>query len=219
MAQHVLYSFRRCPYAIRARLALHCAQIPFELVEVSLRNKPAEMLALSPKATVPVLQLADGHVIDQSLGIMQWALTQHDPDGWLTQASASEMQGLIDINDQAFKSLLDRYKYAERHPEKPRSAYRDEAVELVLKPLNDRLTQHSYLFGKHISLADMAIAPLIRQFAQVDPVWFDTCELQALRQWLVHLINGSLFRAVMAKTHVNAITAHRDASQTPPLPQ
>ena len=91
----VLYSFRRCPYAIRARLALRYAGISYELKEVALRDKPAEMLALSPKGTVPVLHLHDGRVLDQSLDIMRWALVQHDPDGWLSSAPTESMQALI----------------------------------------------------------------------------------------------------------------------------
>lgn len=195
----VLYSFRRCPYAIRARLALRCAQVPVDLIEVALRDKPAAMLALSPKATVPVLHLPDGQVLDQSLDIMRWALAQHDPQGWLTQAPQADMQALIDLNDGPFKQLLDRYKYAERHPEKPRSAYRDEAVSLLLAPLNARLAQHAGLFGDGISLADMAIVPFVRQFAQVDASWFEAAPLPHLRQWLHRHVDGELFQTVMAK--------------------
>lgn len=195
----VLYSFRRCPYAIRARLALRCAQIPIDLVEVALRDKPAAMLALSPKGTVPVLHLPDGQVLDQSLDIMCWALDQHDPQGWLATAARAEMQTLIDLNDGPFKQLLDRYKYAERHPERPRNAYRDEAVALLLAPLNAALAQHAGLVGDQFGLADMAIAPFVRQFAQVDAAWFETAPLQPLRQWLHQVVEGELFRAVMAK--------------------
>ena len=113
----VLYSFRRCPYAMRARLALRVAGVPYELREVALKAKPAAMLALSPKATVPVLQLPDGSVLEESLDIMAWALAQSDPEGWLAQGSPEEAQALIERNDGPFKHLLDRYKYANRHPE------------------------------------------------------------------------------------------------------
>lgn len=199
MIQPTLYSFRRCPYAIRARLALQCAQTPFNLIEVVLRDKPAALLSLSPKGTVPVLHLPDGQVLAQSLDIMRWALRQHDPQGWLTQAPQADMQALIDINDGPFKHLLDRYKYADRHPQMPRSAYRDEASKLLLAPLNERLQQHAFLFGAQASLADMAIVPFIRQFAQVDPAWLASAPWQPLNTWLHHLVESHLFKQVMAK--------------------
>ncbi len=196
----VLYSFRRCPYAIRARLALHYASIPYEIKEVALRNKPAEMLALSPKGTVPVLHLPDGRVLDQSLDIMRWALAQHDPDGWLNTVSAETMQTLIDDNDLRFKPLLDRYKYAERHPEQTREAWRAQALEALLKPLEQRLQAHRYLLGERISLADAALLPFVRQFAQVDKAWWDTASgLPALGAWLTKWTGGDLFQAVMAR--------------------
>jgi glutathione S-transferase len=196
----VLYSFRRCPYAIRARLALRQSQTPYELHEVVLRDKPAELLALSPKGTVPVLRLPDGRVLEQSLDIMRWALSQLDPAGWLTQAPAEAMQALIDTNDLQFKPLLDRYKYPERHPEQPHTAYREQAVTCMLAPLDQRLRTSRHLLSDHASLADMAIVPFVRQFAQVDRVWWDDAELPALRQWLGTLITSELFEAVMAKT-------------------
>lgn len=200
MSLPVLYSFRRCPYAIRARLALRYAQVPHELKEVALRNKPAEMLALSPKGTVPVLHLPDGRVLEQSLDIMRWALAQHDPDGWLSVASTEAMQALIDANDLRFKPLLDRYKYAERHPEQSREAWRARAVDALLMPLESRLQTHPYLLADRISLADMALLPFVRQFAQVDRAWWDeAAKLPALARWLDQLTGSALFQAVMAK--------------------
>ena len=196
----VLYSFRRCPYAIRARLALRQAQTPYALHEVVLRDKPAALLALSPKGTVPVLQLPDGRVLAQSLDIMRWALAQHDPAGWLTQAPAEAMQALIDTNDLQFKPLLDRYKYPERHPEQTQAAYRDQAVACMLAPLDQRLQTSRHLLSDKTSLADMALLPFVRQFAQVDRAWWDDAALPALRQWLDTLVSGELFEAVMAKT-------------------
>jgi UPF0176 protein len=196
----VLYSFRRCPYAIRARLALKQSQVPYALREVALRDKPAEMLALSPKGTVPVLHLPDGRVLEQSLDIMHWALAQHDPDGWLTQAPPDAVQALIDLNDLQFKPLLDRYKYPERHPQHTQAAWREQAVALMLAPLDQRLRISRHLLSEHISLADMALLPFVRQFAQVDQAWWDDAELPALRQWLHALLGSALFQAVMAKT-------------------
>lgn len=202
----LLYSFRRCPYAIRARLALRCANVPCVLREVALRDKPAEMLALSPKGTVPVLHLPDGRVLAQSLDIMRWALEQADPQGWLTRAPLDDMLTLIELNDQQFKPLLDRYKYPERHPEQDRLTYRQQAMDTMLADLNERLQQGAGLCAPGICLADMAIVPFVRQFAQVDREWWDACELMALRQWLNALTSSALFEAVMAKPSANSPT-------------
>lgn len=195
----ILYSFRRCPYAIRARLALKCAQIPLELREVVLRHKPEAMLAISPKGTVPVLQLPDGQVIDESLDIMNWALRQADPEGWLDLPDAQVTHDLIARNDGPFKALLDRYKYPERHPDSTFTDYRDQAIELCIQDLNQRLTDAPCLLGARPSLADMAIVPFIRQFAQVDADWFASAPFPALRTWLNGLVESPLFHAVMAK--------------------
>jgi glutathione S-transferase len=200
----LLYSFRRCPYAMRARLALRYARVAHAVHEVVLRDKPAAMLALSPKGTVPVLQLPDGRVIDQSIDIMRWALALHDPQGWLTQAPADAMQDLIDINDGPFKRLLDAYKYPERHPQRPQAEWRDEAVALLLAPLEAGLQaqrKHAtpHLLGPHTCLADMALLPFVRQFAQVDAAWWGTAPLPALQAWLSRLLATELFVAVMAK--------------------
>lgn len=203
MSLPVLYSFRRCPYAIRARLALRYAGVPYALREVALRDKPADMLALSPKGTVPVLRLPDGQVLEQSLDIMRWALSQADPQGWLTQAPLDEMLALIDLNDRQFKPLLDRYKYPERHPDQARDTYRQQAMDTVLLALNQRLQCHQHLCAHSPCLADMAIVPFVRQFAQVDRQWWDACELLALRRWLNALTGSALFEAVMAKPEGN----------------
>jgi glutathione S-transferase len=135
----ILYSYRRCPYAIRARLAIKVSGVRVALREVVLRNKPAALLHASAKATVPVLQLPDGHVLEQSLEIMRWALEQHDPQRWLRLQDQEDALSLIALNDGPFKQALDRYKYASRHSERPMHAWRDEAVELMLAPLNTRL--------------------------------------------------------------------------------
>ena len=162
MNEHVLYSFRRCPYAMRARMALRYSGVPLSIVEVSLKAKPAEMLAASPKGTVPVLVCADGRVIEQSLEIMHWALRQHDPDNWLQADHA----GLIEANDSVFKVLLDRYKYAIRYPEQPMEHYRAQGVG-YLQRLEDLLAHTPYLAGPALSLVDVALAPFVRQFAHV----------------------------------------------------
>ncbi len=196
----ILYSFRRCPYAIRARLAIKASGVQVELREIVLRDKPAAMLAISPKGTVPVLQLPTGEVIEQSLAIMRWALHQGDPHGWLGHGDASQAQALIDTNDGPFKRLLDAYKYPERHPERPQQDHRAQAVELLLAPLDTRLARHPQLMGERVHLADMALLPFVRQFALVDAAWFETqAPLPALRAWLNGHLASPLFLSVMGK--------------------
>lgn len=203
MLSAVLYSYRRCPYAMRARMALWCAGIAVEVREISLRDKPPEMLALSPKGTVPVLHCADGRVIDQSLDIMRWALTQHDPFGWLRWAFGSGeyalQESLIACNDSTFKHWLDRYKYAERYPEFDATYYRQQALSCQLDGLEGRLSQFPYLGGETAVLSDVALFPFVRQFAAVDTAWFDASPYPATRQWLRGWVESALFKKVMAK--------------------
>lgn len=197
MSEALLYSFRRCPYAMRARLALRYAGMPVRIIEVSLKAKPAEMLALSPKGTVPVLTV-QGRVIDESLAIMEWALAQHDPQNWLLEG-APAVRALIDENDQRFKYHLNRYKYAERYPEQPMEVYRAEG-EAFLRKLEGLLAGRDYLLADHLSLADVALAPFVRQFAHVDREWFAGTPYWRLQAWLQRFLESPLFIAVMAKT-------------------
>jgi len=185
---------------MRARLALCYAQQTVELREIVLRAKPAEMLAISPKGTVPVLQLPEGQVIEQSLEIMQWALQQQDPLGWLptTVDGQAAVMGLIMQNDHSFKAVLDRYKYPERYPEQDAMFYRDQG-EQFLAQLEDRLTPQAYLCSDQISLADVAIFPFIRQFAQVDRAWFDQADYPRVQAWLAEWLDSRLFAHVMQK--------------------
>ncbi|AVJ22992.1 MULTISPECIES: glutathione S-transferase [Pseudomonas] len=192
----LLYSFRRCPYAMRARLALGYSGVPVRIVEVSLKAKPAEMLALSPKGTVPVLSV-EGRVIEESLEIMQWALAQHDPDDWLLQGDPAVL-ALIAENDQVFKHHLNRYKYAERYPEHPMEHYRAEG-EVFLQKLEGLLAEREYLLAEHLSLADASLAPFVRQFAHVDREWFAGTPYQRLQVWLQRFLESPLFIAVMTK--------------------
>nr|WP_267918786.1 glutathione S-transferase [Pseudomonas carnis] len=192
----MLYSFRRCPYAMRARLALRYSGVPVRIIEVSLKAKPAEMLALSPKGTVPVLSV-EGRVIEQSLEIMQWALAQHDPDDWLLLGDPAVL-ALIAENDQVFKHHLNRYKYAERYPEQPMEHYRAEG-EVFLQKLEGLLAEREYLLAEHLSLADAALAPFVRQFAHVDREWFARTPYQRLQVWLQRFLESPLFIAVMTK--------------------
>ena len=198
----LLYTFRRCPYAIRARLVLSYAGIQVEHREVALRDKPAALLVASPKATVPVLQLPDGSVIDQSLDIMQWALRQSDPAGWLKVGDPQETGRLIALNDDVFKNLLDRYKYSQRHPELPMAAHRERALEALIRPLDVRLRGAPCLFGNRISLADAALFPFVRQFALVDRHWFDAMPLVGVQAWLQRWLDSTLFASVMGKAPV-----------------
>nr|WP_284731404.1 glutathione S-transferase [Pseudomonas sp. VS38] len=192
-----MYSFRRCPYAMRARMALRYSGVAVQIIEVSLKSKPAEMLALSPKGTVPVLSV-DGRVIDESLAIMRWALAQNDPEGWLLGDDRAT-QALIEENDQGFKHQLNRYKYAERYPEYPMEHYRAEG-EVFLMRLEGLLAEREYLLAGHLSLADVALAPFVRQFAHVDREWFGRAPYPRLRAWLQRFLESPLFIAVMAKT-------------------
>ena len=192
-----LYTYRRCPYAIRSRLALHQANIDYESIEISLKHKSSEFLALSPKGTVPVLVDIDGAVIEESLEIMLWALSQHDPECWLLN-DENASQKLIDENDFNFKKNLDRYKYADRFPEHSKEYYRSEC-EIFLNLLNDKLQSNNYLMVERISLADAAIFPFVRQFSLVDEDWFLNSKYQELKKWLHNLINTQMFQEVMRK--------------------
>ena len=197
MALPILYSYRRCPYAMRARMALWAAEIELEIREISLREKPAHLLQISPKGTVPVLQLPDGRVLEQSLDIMQWALARNDPQGWLS-ADHEAVNALITINDGDFKKALDRYKYPDRYPEHAQAFYREQG-ELFLQKLEAALKQHAYLLGETASMADVAIFPFIRQFAAVDAAWFAGSEYVKLRSWLDGWLESALFTQVMQK--------------------
>jgi len=196
----VLYTFRRCPYAMRARLALYAGGVTTELREVELRNKPESMLAASPKGSVPVLVLPDGSVIDESWEIMLWALRQHDPEGWLGKNGAyvDVATPLIIENDTTFKGYLDHYKYPDRYPEHTQTQYRLQA-EIFLKDLESRLRATSWLLGDTLSIADAGIFPFIRQFADVDKNWFAQAPYVSLRHWLKKLLNSERFDAVMKK--------------------
>jgi glutathione S-transferase len=195
-----LYSFRRCPYAMRARMALHYSGVEVNIVEVSLKAKPADMLALSSKGTVPVLSV-DGQVIDESLAIMHWALTQNDPQDWLLKvdpAGQAQMAALIEENDQVFKVHLNRYKYAERYPEQPMAFYRSEG-EVFLRRLEELLEGRDYLLAAHPSLADVALMPFVRQFAHVDREWFGQTPYVRLQAWLKRFLESDLFTSIMKK--------------------
>lgn len=184
---------------MRARMALHYAGIAVDIREIALKIKPAHMLQVSPKSTVPVLVLPEGTVIDESLDIMRWALQQHDPEDWLgNPALLAQAESLITENDGPFKRALDRYKYAIRFPEQPPEAYRAQG-EVFLQQLESRLQQQSYLLGAHAGLADVAIFPFVRQFSMVDPGWFEATPYPRLQAWLQAWLASARFAAVMQK--------------------
>jgi glutathione S-transferase len=196
----VLYSFRRCPYAMRARMALLSAGIDVELREVVLRDKPQSMIDASPKATVPVLIQSDGTVIDESLEIMVWALVENDPNDWMTPESGTldDMLALIAQNDGPFKHHLDRYKYHTRYEHADPAEHRRDA-EKILNRLDGRLAVGRYLFGSRPALADFAIAPFVRQFANADRDAFDAMPFVHVQRWLADFLASSFFERAMVK--------------------
>ena len=186
----IFYSFRRCPYAMRARLALHYADCDVEHREIVLKDKPPEMLEASPKGTVPVMVLADGRVIDESLDIMKWAAAQNDPKRLLGDTDFT----LIEQNDHSFKPQLDRYKYPSRFPDEDCGAAQDNCAAFFAL-LDDRLKATASLGG----LTDYAIFPFIRQCANVDKNWFDALPYDALKTWLTAHLESAAFQAIMTK--------------------
>lgn len=197
-----LYSFRRCPYAMRARLGLLFAELKVELREIELKNKPAPMLAISPKGTVPVLELlaqngSQQRVIEESREILEWALQQNDPHGLLNN-TPSQANALLEQNDKEFKYWLDRYKYADRFPELTQIEYRERG-EVFLQTLENLLMQHKYLLGNKISSADLGIMPFVRQFAHVNKDAFYALPYPKLQQWLATWLEHPLFQQAMVK--------------------
>ena len=191
----ILWSFRRCPYAMRARLSLHAAGIAVEHREILLRDKPAAMLDASPKGTIPVLVLED-RVIDESLDIMLWALRQHDPEGWLhEERDALTLAGACDTR---FKPHLDRYKYATRYADTDPQEHRAAAAEFVSE-LEDRLSRAPALGGAQAGLADYATFPFIRQYAHTDRDWFADQKWPSVQAWLDAHLNSVRFAEIMRK--------------------
>lgn len=189
----ILYSFRRCPYAMRARLAVLASGLRVELREVALRDKPAAMIAVSPKGTVPVLVLPGGDVIDESLDIMLWAFRIGEEAGWRDGHDA----GLIAANDGPFKHHLDRYKYADRYGVSP--IEHRTAATVYLRQLDDRLEGQTNLHGAVPSMSDIAILPFVRQFAETDRHYFDGLPLANVQRWLERFLGSSMFATVMVR--------------------
>jgi glutathione S-transferase len=207
-----LYTFRRCPYAMRARMALLQAGRAFEAVEVNLGDKPAVLLAISPKATVPVLQLPDGSVIEESWDIMRWALAKPDVHGWWARAQSPANLDLVLRNDGDFKRHLDRWKYPQRYATEPLApdSHRDRALDVLLQALETRLHSAPFLGGATPCATDLAVMPFVRQFAAVDPGWFARQNLPSVRAWLDAWLVSPLFVTCMYKLPAPGV--HRFAS-------
>lgn len=193
MGKPILYSFRRCPYAMRARMALVVSGTVCHIREVKLSRKPAELNAASPKGTVPVVVRPGCDVIAESIDIMRWALERNDPEGWLKR----EDRALIEANDGPFKHHLDRYKYPERHASDP-AEHRLAGLEL-LWALEKRLNAQANLCGEERGITDVAIFPFVRQFAETDRAWFDVQSIPCVQAWLSRHLTSTLFSTIMIR--------------------
>ena len=200
MQQPILYSFRRCPYAMRARLALDATGFAVELREVILRDKPEEMLEASPKGTVPVLILQDGSILEESRDIMEWALQTSDREGWMNfpDEIIQQMSELVDESDGPFKAALDAYKYGSRDDTIDTSVERGIGADFMMK-LDAMLEGQLYLYGDKFSFSDGAILPFVRQFAHVDKEWFWSQEWPNVIVWLEAFLESERFKSIMSK--------------------
>ena len=194
-----LFSYRRCPYAMRARMALVESKIEFDVYEISLRNKPQEMLSISPKGTVPVLRVNE-LVLDESLEIMKWAYKNSKSKqlNVLESDKQTTANKLIEINDGKFKDFLDCYKYFERYPNKSKQEHRENCY-FFLDILEKRLKDTLFLINDERTFADISIFPFIRQFMNVDKVWFDESDYIKIKKWLTLLVESDLFKKIMVK--------------------
>ena len=205
MIQPLLYTYRRCPFAMCARMALLQAGVAYQAHELtSLRDKPAEMLAFSPKGTVPVLVLPTGEVLEQSLDIMRWAFAQTgDLDGWWARAQTPDVQQLWAVCDGDFKHHLDRYKYPQRYSDALGAEHHaSQAATVLLVPLEAQLKDQPQLGGATPCAADIGIFPFVRQFAAVNPEWFEALPLPAVKAWLAQWLANPLFKKGMVKTAI-----------------
>ena len=194
-----LFSYRRCPYAMRARMALVESKIEFDVYEISLRNKPQEMLSISPKGTVPILRVNE-LVLDESLEIMKWAY-QNSKSNQLNVLESDKQNTankLIKINDGKFKDFLDCYKYFERYPNKSKQEHRENCY-FFLDILEKRLKDTLFLINDERTFADISIFPFVRQFMNVDKVWFNESDYKKIKKWLTLLVESDLFKKIMVK--------------------
>ena len=197
----ILFSFRRCPFAIRARLAIYYSTIKCQIREISLKNKPPEFISASPKATVPVLLKEDLSVIEESLDIVKWMLGQSDPSRLLIplQDKNEDVDYFISLFDNKFKFHLDRYKYSSRYDVTQRQKHRDSASE-ILKLIDDKITESGFIYGNKISVYELCILPLVRQFMIADPRWFEEhFKLEKVKKSLQGFIDSRAFKVTMKK--------------------
>ncbi len=194
----ILYSFRRCPYAMRARMAIHISGQKCQLREVLLRDKPPSMLEYSAKGTVPVLILQDDKVIDESLDVIDWALNLNDPDNWQRSKDTEKTKELIKINDGEFKYHLDRYKYSKRYDNEDPEFHRKRCLKFI-ESINNELNNSEYIFDDNISYADIVLLPFIRQYRIADIEWFDSLPYNNLKKWLSSFLDSYLLNSIMKK--------------------
>ena len=196
----ILYSFRRCPYAMRARFAIRASDITVEIREIKLQNKPPEFLRLSPKGTVPLLVTNSQEILDESLDIMNWALKMKDTRNWLAEGNLNqnEVKNILKILEFEFKQNLDKYKYPTRYKNVDKKFYRDKNLSFLNK-LNHLLEGNNALNCSHLSLIDYAIFPFIRQFRNVDEKWFDSLNFNFLKNWVYQIIDSEDFLSIMKK--------------------
>ena len=194
----ILYSFRRCPYAMRARMAIHISSQKCEIREVLLRDKPPSMLEYSSKGTVPVLVLQSGEVIDESIDVIEWALNLNDPDNWQRSKDNEKTKELIKINDGEFKHHLDRYKYSKRYDNEDPEFHRKKCLSFIEK-VNSELQNSKYIFDDAISHIDISLLPFIRQFRIADNEWFDELPYENVKSWLSNFLNSELLKSIMYK--------------------
>ena len=196
----ILYTFRRCPYAMRARFAIRSSQIIVEVREIQLQEKPSEFLKSSPKGTVPVLITNSGEVLEESLDIINWALNINDPHNWLAKGKLEyqEIIKLLDDLENKFKTNLDKYKYPSRFSGVDQYLYRDKNL-CFLKKLNSYLENNKSLNGEHLTLLDYAIFPFVRQFRNVDQEWFEKLNFSFLNKWINQIIDSEEFSSIMKK--------------------
>ena len=196
----ILYTFRRCPYAMRARFAIRSSKIKVEIREIKLKEKPSEFLNLSPKGTVPVLITNSGEVLEESLDIIYWALNKNDPHKWLAKGKLEnkDIRKLLDDLENKFKPNLDKYKYPSRFSGVDQYLHRDKNL-CFLKKLNSYLENNKSLNCEHLSLLDYAIFPFVRQFRNVDQEWFDKLNFIFLNKWINQIIDSKDFSSIMKK--------------------
>ena len=194
----LLFSYRRCPYAMRARMALVSCGVDFDIFEISLKDKPKKMMEISPKGTVPVFLYKD-LVLDESIDIMNWAMEQQNNNSTkINPHDLEKIKSMIKINDGEFKNKLDLYKYTSNKEVSLKLKYRKEC-EIYIKNIDERLEKQKYLLSNKFGYLDMAIFPFIRQFLHVDLKWFEEASYINLKKWVEIISISKLFTQIMKK--------------------